>query len=464
MKRVLIPSMLCRGLATGCGFVLVALIAAPRSLSAFVVTGHDLGLDQRDVRVFDNFQDPEANDNTIPDPNWPGYTGAELAVWKAVCEWGSILHGDGSGDPTQPGDLGSGDSNFDPSWQGNAPDTGGATGNVVSAATSLGGGVVAVSEVGSSGWRIRLNEQFIWDDGPGVPVPGALDIQGVVTREYGFALGLGVSNVAGSTMSSTVNQVSARSLEPDDVAGMQFVYGTQSALKPFVASASGGNPVVITGFAFSPTDNEVWFTRAGANPDGEPLKVTGLASSANGTVLQFPFPLGAGPGDVLVLNSWGRLSNAYPFDTPGCEEPVVYCSAMTTAIGCVPSIGWSGTPSASSPSGFTVQLTGLEGEKAGIFYFGTNGSTPPWTWGTTFQCVAPPVLRTPLQTSGGSAGQCNGSFSYDLNHHWNVFKPHTNPGAGTQVNVQTWFRDPANTSGLTLGTAFSDALELVVCP
>ena len=434
----------------------------PAGIRAFTTEGWTQGLDQRDVRTFDNFADRAANDNTTGHPNWPGYTGAELAVWKATVEWGSILHGDGSGDPTQPGDLGSGDSNFDPTWQGNAPGAGSIHDNVVSAA-NLGPGVVALTEGGAGGWRIRLNEFYTWDDGPGAPVTNALDIQAIVTHEYGHALGLGHSSVAGSTMFAAFSggALDARSIEADDIGGMQFIYGTQSALKPFIAAASGGNPVVIDGFAFSPTDNEVWFTRAGSNPTGEPIKVTGVSS--DGTQILIPFPLGAGPGDVLVLNSWGRLSNAFPFTTEGCALPETYCTAGTTALGCTATIGWSGTPSASLPSGFVATTTGAEGQINGLFFFGTNGrQASPWGNGTSFQCVVPPVIRTPLQTSSGTPGQCDGAFAFDFNTHWSVTKPQTNPGAGAKAQIQTWFRDPFNTSNQT--TSLSDALEATLCP
>ena len=43
-----------------------------------------------------------------------------------------------------------------------------------------------------------------------------------------------------------------------------------------------------------------------------------------------------------------------------------------------------------------------------------------------------------------------------------MLKPQTNPGPGATVQVQTWFRDPGNTSSQT--TSLSDALELTVCP
>jgi hypothetical protein len=219
--------------------------------------------------------------------------------------------------------------------------------------------------------------------------------------------------------------------------------------------------VVIDGFAFSPTDNEVWFTQAGTNPTGEPIKVTGVSS--NGTQIQVAFPLGAGPGDVLVLNSFGHLSNAFPFTTEGCALPEVYCTAGTTEHGCTAEMAWSGTPSASSVSGFLVIAAGAEGQRPGLFYFGTNGrQANPWGNGTSFQCVVPPVSRTPVQTSSGTPGQCDGTFVYDLNTHWNVTKPQTNPGPGAKVQIQTWFRDPNNTSNQT--TSLSDALEATLCP
>ncbi len=443
-----------------------SILLAPPSIEGYTALGWLLGHPQRDVRVFDNFQDPTANDNTTPHPNWPGYTGAELAVWKAATEWGSILHGDGSGDPSQPGDLGSGGARFDVTWQGNATHPGSSTGNVVSAVSSVGGGVLAVSELGAGGWRIRLNEQLLWDDGPGtVLAPGALDIQGTIAHEYGHALGLGHSSVPGSTMhaSAAGNGVAQRSIEPDDVAGIQALYGTPSALQPWIGSASGGNPVVVDGFAFSATDNEVWFTQASANPTGEPIKVTGVASIQNGTRIVLSFPVGAGPGDVLVLNSWGRLSNAFPFKTSGCAQPVNYCTAGTTASDCNASMSATGTPSASALSGFVVQCTGSEGGTPGLFFWGDNGrQANPWGNGTSLQCVTPPVRRTPLQPGAGASGTCGGSFSYDMNFHWNVFKPNQNPGAAAVVQIQTWFRDPNSTSNRT--TSLSDAMEVVLCP
>ena len=48
---------------------LAALLLADVRTRAFVLTGDSLGLDQRDVRVFNNFTDAGANANTTPDPS-----------------------------------------------------------------------------------------------------------------------------------------------------------------------------------------------------------------------------------------------------------------------------------------------------------------------------------------------------------------------------------------------------------
>ena len=280
------------------------------------------------MRVFDNFEDPTAGDNTTPDPNFPGWTGAELAIWKAAVEWGSGPHGDGSGDPHQSGGLGSGGSNFDSSWQGASSSIGGPNGNVHSALSGGDGNVLAFTEGPvHDGWRIRYYETWTWDDGPGTSISG-YDLQGVATHEYGHALGLGHSEVSGATMRPMVigNGVANRSIESDDVAGIQAIYGTASPSKPRITGvAVAGDVVTVTGTGFSPANNEVWFTRSGTGGNGTPIQVVGLASTKGGTEIAagvFPYfiPATAGPGDVLVKvegNGYEALSNPFPIDFQG---------------------------------------------------------------------------------------------------------------------------------------------------
>jgi hypothetical protein len=143
------------------------------------------------VRVFDNFTDPTANDNTTLDPNWPGVDSAPLALWKGVAEWSSVLHGDGSGDPSQPGDLGSAARTSTSSGRGSRRAPVESADNIDLGDRRLLGGVISFTEVGAGGWRMRFYECMTLDDGPGAPAPGAIDLQGIVAHEYGHILGLG---------------------------------------------------------------------------------------------------------------------------------------------------------------------------------------------------------------------------------------------------------------------------------
>ena len=50
------------------------------SAVGYSTIGGNLNLGQRDFRVYDNFNGSSANNNTTNNSNWPGYTGAELAI------------------------------------------------------------------------------------------------------------------------------------------------------------------------------------------------------------------------------------------------------------------------------------------------------------------------------------------------------------------------------------------------
>ena len=141
-----------------------------------------------------------------------------------------------------------------------------------------------------------------------------------------------------------------------------------------------------------------------------------------------------------------------------------YCTAGTSASGCNATLSATGVPSASAASGFTVDGTGGEGSKDGIFFYGLNGKQAnSWGNGTSYQCVVPPVIRTPLVSGGGTAGVCDGDgFSRDMNSFWSTAVPSKVPSPGTQVHLQLWYRDPLNTSNQT--TSLSDGLEFWVCP
>lgn len=335
----------------------------PPAAPAYSLLGGSLGTGQRDVRVFDNFTDATANDNTTPHPSFPGYTGAELAIWKASVEWGSHLHGDGQGDPHQPGGLGSGGANFDTTWQGNATGVGTKNNNIHSEISGADGGVLAYCETPiQDGWRIRYYENWTWDDGPGTSVSG-MDLQGVATHEYGHALGLGHSSVAGATMYPTVAGagVAQRSIEPDDAAGLQAIYGAASANKPRIQGLTvSGDTLTLDGERFSTSGNQVWFTREGSNGTGTPVIVSNLSSMLGGTRITLTIPATAGPGDVLVkanFSGHASLSNAWPLhpDVDGSSGGTPTVTSLTPSS--VPALSVPSTQVVLGGSGLSMAVT-----------------------------------------------------------------------------------------------------------
>jgi hypothetical protein len=144
---------------------------------------------------------------------------------------------------------------------------------------------------------------------------------------------------------------------------------------------------------------------------------------------------------------------------------MTYWTPNTSASGHQVLLGVTKSASASAPIGFSLQASGVEGQKDGLFFFGTNGQQAnPWGNGTSYQCVVPPVVRTPTTAGVGTIGLCDGSFALDLNALWcpSCPKPAKNPGATAVVQAQLWYRDPLSTSNQT--TSLSDAIEFVVAP
>jgi hypothetical protein len=138
----------------------------------------------------------------------------------------------------------------------------------------------------------------------------------------------------------------------------------------------------------------------------------------------------------------------------------VYCSSKLNSSSCVPRMGFSGTPSATFASPFTITATQVLNQKNGVFFYGTSGrSFAPFQGG--FKCVQSPTRRTGTLFSGGSVGpvDCSGALSLDFNA-WIQSGADPNLLAGTVVDGQFWYRDGAASSG----TGLSEAIELVILP
>ena len=189
----------------------------------------------------------------------------------------------------------------------------------------------------------------------------------------------------------------------------------------------------------------------------------GIDKTGDGTVLTIDTSSGAGSVVGKISTYQVSAGAAYVFALE--FEPETYCTAGTSASGCQALIGATGNASASASSGFFLTISGVEGQKEGLFFCGTNGrQANPWGNGTSFVCVVPPRWRAGLLTGVGTVGACDGSFSQDLNAHWcsTCPKPLHNPGAGALAQAQLWYRDPASTSNQT--SSMSDAIEFLVGP
>jgi hypothetical protein len=141
-------------------------------------------------------------------------------------------------------------------------------------------------------------------------------------------------------------------------------------------------------------------------------------------------------------------------------------TAPTTTQGCNSTVSWAGLPSASSNQAFNVTFSGLNVGVNGTVFYGINGRVNVAWSNHSALCVKAPTQRLngvagASGSTGGTAGQCNGSYTFDMN---NVIQGAgllgTPMAAGQAVDMQAWTRDPANPKT----TVLSDKLQFTVLP
>ena len=446
-----------------------AALLLPARTEAWSTIGGSLSTspNQRDFRVFNNFSDASANDNQVPDANFPGHQGAVMAIWKASVEWGSVLHGNGNGDPHQPAGLGSGGANFDAVFAGRANGSGNTNDNIHSELGGGSGGVLAFTETPiSDGWRIFYYSTWLWADGPNTNLSGFIDLQGVACHEYGHALGLGHSNVSGATMFASVSGtgVAQRSLlTTDDNLGCQAIYGVAAANKPRITGVSANAGVVtITGQNFGATNNQVWFANDAitAQSLADPLiRALNVPSSGGGTQIVVNAPAGAGPGDVFVkLSTSGHstLSNGWPVD-PGSVAPCpgwsTYCTPNANSVcpgGATAAVGGSQSLAVND---LHLQALCCPPNKTGLWFFGQN-QIAPVAFGNGVRCIGSPFFRLPATTTN-LFGDNDFAVDNTALPSGQVFV------AGQTYAFQFWYRDP-DAGGANYNS--SEGLLVPLCP
>ena len=464
MKRSRIVTLLgLAGLAALCapGITLAFVLLSPPVSLGIGTTGTGY---QRDVRVFDSWTDPTANDNQTPDPQYPGALGAYMAVWKGAQAWSS---------DTFDAQVGSTiNQNFDMDWQGSTQN--GSNGNVVSAGDPLGGcsgGVLAYTEPSSSGWRMSFCESWTWQDGPGNPTGAQIDIQGVTAHEYGHALGLDHSQAANCpgtgcgnnpTMCAFIcgNGSSARTLSQDDINGLGTIYGGFPSDKPHISSLGGSNTVgsvlIVNGSNFQPTVNVKFTAGTTQNTGTIPGVVYNVPTSAGGSTLSVTIPSNAQSGNVLVWEpSISRLSNAVPITIVPCQAPVTFCTANANSFNPFGATLSGGGTTYISQNNFSVEEAGgIPPNKTCVAFYGMNTNINV-IYGNGRRCIASPFFRLKPSQTSNIAGDV--SFPIDLNNL---------PNGGQISAGQTWgwqvmYRDPA---GGGAGFNVSDGILTTWCP
>ena len=277
-----------------------------------------------------------------------------------------------------------------------------------------------------------LDALVIFENGTGVPEIGPCPAWGGPADMILFSVRMG------SAVVGVIDPITGFPIEPGDILMPPPLLGMPPTI--FVAAENLGlSTMRFFGFP----------------DDVDALDITPPMIDCNGNGIEDGVDLVMGAPDCngnLVLDS--------------CESPVNYCTAGHSASGCQALLTATGTASASAPSGFVVAAGTVEGPKGGLFFYGQNGrQANPWGNSTSYQCVVPPVKRGALLTPSGTIGLCDGAFSVDLNATWCPIcpKPLHAPTPGVPLQIQLWYRDPANTAN-NQKTSLSDALEVIPCP
>lgn len=283
------------------------------------------------------------------------------------------------------------------------------------------------------------------------------------------------------------------------VFGASFVGGSKSEWGHSVAIDPANGEVLVAGTS---TSWNIPGSQGGAQslpfvtPTGvDDTYVTRLSHSLNGilqstylggTFREVPRALVATAQQVLVAgytgsaNLPGRIGGAQAtiggfddgfvarFDstlTGAPPAPGNYCVSGTSINGCKATISASANPSATFAGPCTIQVTNVEGQRTGAIFYSTMGRAgTPWCpfGGSSYLCMLLPLQRTTPQNSGGTSLACDGTFTLSWNA-WHAANPGA-PGnfitAGTEIDLQCWYRDPGNCRQ----TSLSNAVEVTMLP
>ena len=190
---------------------------------------------------------------------------------------------------------------------------------------------------------------------------------------------------------------------------------------------------------------------------------SGLAIGIHTNGACMPDGSGANSGTSIVNSG---LQNALAHPLGVCHGPcvasvAVYCAGKVNSVGCTPSIGTVGSPSAThGPGSFSIVASQELNHRTGVLMYGILSDAQPFMGGTL--CIAAPIARTLAQSSGGNLGppDCSGHYSFDMGARI-ASGVDANLHAGTTAYAQYWSRDPASA---LFDVGLSDAVAFTIGP
>ena len=144
----------------------------------------------------------------------------------------------------------------------------------------------------------------------------------------------------------------------------------------------------------------------------------------------------------------------------GCPPPELYCTAKSNSLGCTPQLAFSGAQSLTSGSVLTVTASNVISHAPGMLFFGSQRATIPFGGGTLC-ATGSPIVRTPIQGAGGTAGvvDCSGSYTF---HFTGAYMASKGLVPGSRVCAQFYSRDNGFASPNNIG--LTGGIEFLVCP
>ncbi len=169
---------------------------------------------------------------------------------------------------------------------------------------------------------------------------------------------------------------------------------------------------------------------------------------------------GAGGDPSSRDQEYNVLMYVGSLDATSTPAPTTYCTGKTNSLGCVPFISFTGAPSATSTSNFTITMNDSIPSEAGFLIYSFKKANLNFHGAKL--CVKAPFTRTPAKSPKNVGGGCSG---WVLRRNFNAtIQSGLDPQltAGQAVRAQWFNRDPADTFGF--GDGLSNGINFIIAP